>query len=126
MAVLTYDEFIAFFPEFSDAGKYPPARVNAYLQLAASRMNECFWGDSYGFGQALWAAHYLATAGMAGGGGSGVVTGEVSSKKVGDVQVTYATSSDRAADAGWWNSTIYGRQWWDINSLFGVGAVQLI
>lgn len=121
---ITYDQFLAFFPEFSDAGKYPPARVNAYLLLASQRMSECYWGESYGFGQALFAAHYLTTTARAGASG-GVSAGNVTGKKVGDVQVNYGTAN-QSTDAGWWNSSIYGQQWWDLQSLFGIGVVQLI
>lgn len=124
---MTPAEFLVLFPEFGDATKYPPARIQLYLMLAASRVSACAWGDAYDLGIALFTAHYLATMGAAGGGtGGGTIQGEVSSKKVGDVQVTYASTSNRDADAGWWNSTIYGRQWWDLNSLYGIGVVQLI
>lgn len=124
---MTVADFLVLFPEFNDAAKYPPARIALYLNLAAARVNECAWGDAYTLGVALFTAHYLATLGAAGGGtGAGVVKGEMSSKKVGDVQVSYATTSNRDNDAGWWNSTIYGRQWWDLFGLYGVGVVQLI
>lgn len=124
---MTVTEFLELFPEFGDATKYPPARIQLYLDLAAVRVSECAWGTAYSLGIALFTAHYLSTMGSAGGGtGGGVIKGEMSSKKVGDVQVTYTTTSNRATDAGWWNSTIYGRQWWDLNSLYGIGVVQLI
>jgi len=124
---MTVGEFLAIFPEFNDPAKYPPARIQMYLTLAGTRVSECMWGDVYSTGLALFAAHYLATLGSAvGATGAGSVTGEVASKKVGDVQVTYATTSNRSNDAGWWNSTMYGRQWWDLFSSFGAGVVQLI
>lgn len=124
---MTVAEFLVIFPEFNDSAKYPQARIQLYLTLAAARVNVCAWGDAYDLGIALFTAHYLATMGAAGGGtGAGLVTGEKSSKKVGDVQVTYATTSNRDNDAGWWNSTIYGRQWWDLFGLYGIGVVQLI
>lgn len=124
---MTVDEFLAIFPEFGDPVKYPRARIQMYLTLATTRVSECMWGNVYSTGLALFAAHYLATLGSASGAtGAGVVAGEVASKKVGDVQVTYASTSNRSADAGWWNSTIYGRQWWDLFKSFGVGVVQLI
>jgi hypothetical protein len=121
---VTVAEFLAIFPEFNDPGKYPPARIQLYLTLAASRVSECAWGDSYDLGIALFTAHYLATFGRAGTGG--VTTGEMSSKKVGDVQVNYATTSNRAEGSGWWNSTIYGQQWWDLFASCGGSVTQLI
>lgn len=124
---MTPAEFLILFPEFGDPIKYPPARIQLYLTLAATRVGACGWGDAYDLGIALFTAHYLATGGAGGAsGGAGTVTGEVSSKKVGDAQITYATTSNRDADAGWWNSTLYGRQWWDLNRTCGVGVVQLI
>ena len=47
---MTVAEFLAAFPEFSDATKYPPARIQLYLTLAASRVSECNWGDAYTLG----------------------------------------------------------------------------
>lgn len=121
---MTVAEFLAIFPEFNDPVKYPQPRIQLYLTLAATRVSQCGWGDSYTLGLALFTAHYLASFGNAGTGG--VVTGEMSSKKVGDVQVGYATTSNREAGAGWWNGTIYGQQWWDLFSSCGYGLTQLI
>lgn len=121
---MTVDEFLAIFPEFDDPVKYPTSRIQLYLTLAATRVGECAWGDTYDLGIALFTAHYLATFGNAGVGG--VTIGEVSSKKVGDVQVGYATTSNRDSGAGWWNGTIYGQQWWDLFSRCGGWVTQLI
>lgn len=124
---MTADEFLALFPEFDDPARYPRARVEMYLTLAATRVGACAWGTSYNLGLALFAAHYLAlSGGWLDQGGTGVVKAEMSSKKVGDVQVTYATTANQSMDAGWWNSTGYGRQWWDLNRLCGVAVLQLI
>jgi hypothetical protein len=124
---VTPAEFVILFPEFGDATKYPVPRIQLYLTLAAQRVDQYAWGDSYDLGIALFTAHYLATMASAGGGtGAGTVTGEMSSKKVGDVQVSYASTSNRDEGAGWWNSTIYGRQWWSLFRYCGVGVMQLI
>lgn len=124
---MTPAEFVAIFPEFSDPAQWPTARVQLYLTLAATRMNADDWGDAYTLGTALFTAHYLATGGSASSAnGTGAVLGEITSKKIGEVQVQRSVTSNRNADAGWWNSTGYGRQWWDLFRMFGVGVVQLI
>ena len=119
------DAFLLMFPEFDDAVKYPRPRIGMYIRMGVSRVSECAWGDDVTFGRYLFVAHFLATYSSAGAGG--VTTGEVSSKKVGDVQVSYATTSNRDNDAGWWNGTIYGQQWWNLFLGVSCGAVtQLI
>ena len=113
------DDFRAAFPEFADKTKYPDARVNMYLKLAASRVSECVWGDEQQLGIWLFTAHYLATS-LAG------YTGEVTTKKVGDVQVSYSSTSNRDESAGWWNATPYGRQFYSLLRLLGAGVTQLV
>lgn len=120
---MTLAEFRAIFPEFAAT---PDARVQLWLNLANSRVTEPVWGDQQALGQALFTAHYLATGGVAAGGGSTVAAGEVTAKKVGEVQVSYSATSNRDESAGWWNSSVYGRQYWSLFRTMGVGVTQLI
>lgn len=65
-------------------------------------------------------------AAAAGGVNSNGAAGVVSSKSVDKVSVSYDVSGVINPDAGFWNSTAYGREfywWW---SMFGAGGRQLL
>lgn len=129
MATPTPAEFRAVFPEFTDPAKYPDARITFFLTLATKLVSECRWGELYGQGVMLVAAHYLAlgarqvTAGIA--GTPGTIQGAKTSKKVGEVSVGYAAPT-ATAGAGYWGQTIYGEQYWQLLMMFGMGAIQLV
>lgn len=118
---MTYDDFLKIFPEFSE---FPKARVEFYLDEADNQISENRFGKSTEFGKALFTAHYLASLDngqrtSAGGEASkGNISsgahGAVASKTVGSVSVSYDTASTSFADAGYWNSTPYGKQFYDL------------
>jgi hypothetical protein len=118
---MTYDDFLKIFPEFSE---FPKVRVEFYLDEADNQISENRFGKSTEFGKALFTAHYLASLDngqrtSAGGEASkGNISsgahGAVASKTVGSVSVSYDTASTSFADAGYWNSTPYGKQFFDL------------
>ena len=116
---MTYDDFLKIFPEFSE---FPQARVEFFLDVADNQISENRFGKSTEFGKALFTAHYLASLDNGQRTGVGDVTGTVSSgahgavssKTVGSVSVSYDTASTSFADAGYWNSTPYGKQFFDL------------
>lgn len=116
---MTYDDFIQIFPEFSE---FPKVRVEFYLSEADNQISENRFEKSTEFGKALFTAHYLASLDNGQRTGAGDVTGTVSigahgavsSKTVGSVSVSYDTASTSFADAGYWNSTPYGKQFFDL------------
>lgn len=127
----TSDQFRADFPEFSDVTKYPDPSVNFYLSQADVILNQDVHGDQFVYLAELFTAHYVelrgralagARSGFVSSGGSGVA----SSKSVDKVSVSYDNSATIDPDAGFWNKTGYGQEffwWW---SMFGAGGRQLL
>lgn len=127
VSILTVEEFREQFPEFRSVTEYPDMTVGMWLQLAGApeRFQEARWGDQRSFVSGLFVAHHLAYAGPLGRGGKGGASGPVSSKTVGAASVSYDTSAVVAADAGYYNATPYGRQYWSLIMLYGAGVMQL-
>lgn len=118
---MTIEEFLSIFPEFSD---HPAARVEFFLTEADNQISPKRFGASTNFGKALFTAHNLACldngqrvnsdGSISTGKVSGGATGAIASKTVGSVSVSYDTGSTSFSDAGYWNATPYGRQFWDL------------
>ena len=115
-------DFRAAFPYFTEAA-FPDASVIFWSTLAEKQMSECRWGDLYIQGVMLYTAHELKLSLL--GGGASSSSGVVTSKKVGDVSVNYDVSFGINANAGLWNRTIYGQQYWQLMQMVGMGAYQL-
>ena len=129
MAV-TVASFRAMFPAFNASSTFPDATVTAWITAAAGQLSPDAWGASLDLGTSLYVAHQLAVmqrdvvasaSGGALGGGSGVLT----SKSVRGVSATYDTSSSIYDGAGDYNLTIYGKQFWRMMMIVGMGGVQL-
>lgn len=77
-----------------------------YIEMATERTNKCFYGEKYNQAVALLAAHiaFLLTAAsgsMGAGSGSGEAgsTGTITSKREGDLSVTYGAGAVSASAA---------------------------
>lgn len=128
--------FRAAFPEFADIVKYPDATITFWQELAegvdgvggmviASR-----WKSQATKGIMLYVAHELVLAEMnqasgVAGGTPGGQSGPANSKTVGSVTVAYDTQQGAEKDAGWWNLTSYGKQFYRLSRIYGSGMVQL-
>lgn len=128
----TVDEFRSDFPEFANTAVYPDTTITFYLSLADTVLDQDKHGDQFIYLSELFTAHYAELRGKvaAGAAASGSVNtsggGVVSSKSVDKVSVSYDTSGVVNPDAGFWNNTGYGREfyyWW---SMFGAGGRQLL
>lgn len=121
-------DFRAVYPEFADPGRYPNARVEHELRIAQARVSETRWGELYSHGVFLHVAHALllrnAASQAAQSGGAGV-SGPITSKSISKVSVSYDTSSVTLEDAGNYNTTVYGREFWLLAKQFGMGGMQL-
>lgn len=127
----TPDQFRELFPQFTSATTYPDARISARLALADALLSEGRFGtDIFPYVAGLFVAHYLyldvldsrsVTVGGAGGANSGVQT----AKSVDKVSVTYDASVTLNPDAGFWNNSRYGSEFWEYLMIFGAGAIQL-
>lgn len=101
----TAGDIFATFPEFVDAES---GTVDMNLVLAEADQAD-LWGDvRYQYAIALRAAHMMESggSGSAGIAGSG---GQVTSKHIGSLSVSYAGPSSGAGGAGTLDDTKYGR-----------------
>ncbi|MDE9571182.1 DUF4054 domain-containing protein [Xenorhabdus bovienii] len=125
----TVKQFRTDFPEFTDNTRYPDAAIHFYLGQADAVLDQDRHGDQFIYLAELFTAHYVELKGKAVASVSGVNTaggGVVTSKSVDKVSVGYDTSGIINPDAGFWNNTAYGREfywWW---SMFGAGGRQLL
>ena len=128
----TAEKFRADFPEFSDTSRYPDSIISFYLGLADTALDQDKHGDQFIYLSELFTAHYVDLRGkaLAVASVSGAVNssggGVLSSKSVDKVSASYDTSGIVNPDAGFWNDTGYGREfywWW---SMFGAGGRQLL
>lgn len=123
-------DFRTGFPEFASDVEYPDALINFWATVAEKMVVQGVWCDMYTTGVQLYVAHEItlakqnqmqaATGGLPGQGG-----GIASSKTVGSVSVTYDPNSTTEKNAGWWNMTNYGKQFYRLTQIFGSGCIQL-
>ena len=127
----TVSDFRALFPQFADTTKFPDARVAARLAVADRLLNESVTGpDLFPYFCGLFVAHYMAldaadnrsvAAGGAGGANSGILT----SKSVDKVSMSYDASMTMDPNAGFWNNSRYGSEFYEYLMIFGAGGIQL-
>lgn len=126
----TVSDFRRDFPQFSDATKYPDPVIQFRFNLADTLIDGSAMGDMFPYLAELFVAHYMAlyasdTAAGALGGAGGATSGVVASKSVDKVSVSYDNSSTLNADAGFWNFSRYGAEFWQLLQFFGYGGIQL-
>ena len=118
------------FPEFADTTVYPTTQITFWAGVAELMVLESVWTTMRTAGVKLYVAHEITLAAQnakAGktGGVPGTAGGTANSKTVGSVSVSYDTTSTSEKDAGWWNLTIYGKQFIRLARIFGAAAIQL-
>lgn len=126
----TVSDFRRDFPQFSDDTKYPDAVIEFRLNLADMLIDGSAMGNMFPYLAELFVAHYMVlnaadTAAGALGGAGGATSGVVASKSVDKVSVSYDNNSTLNADAGFWNFSRYGTEFWQLLMLFGYGGIQL-
>ena len=101
---MTKAEFIAFYPQF--AGFEPAVVLNEYIALANRRFSD--FGDDTGEARRLYTAHRLtlyaktalpdaaSSSGLSGLAAAGSAQQKLSSKKVGEVSVSYSSDTSSA------------------------------
>lgn len=101
---MTTDEFLLIYPSFSQSAT--TEQIAAKLRFADLMIDRIgAFGDMRYDALGLLTAHLLTLDGMSGGNGSAIQS--KTSKKVGDVQFTYAQSSQ---DRAWYDLSNYGQQ----------------
>lgn len=126
----TIAQFRADFPQFSSDTRYPDPQIQFRLSLADIQLDQNRLGQLFPYLVELFVAHYLslqaadnrsAMTGGAGGSNSGVVA----SKSVDKVSVSYDNSVTLNPNAGFWNNTRYGAEFYQTIRMFGAGGRQL-
>lgn len=123
-------------PAFADTVSYPTFQFNFYLSLGQKLLPTSRWGDSndpdslIDYGLTLFIAHYLTLykRGMDAasiGGDAGKVVGNETSKSVDSVSKSMDVSGVLITDAGHWNMTTFGVQFYQLMQMVGAGGVQL-
>ena len=130
----TVQGFRDAFPYFT-VEMFPDSRVEFQLSLARQRLGQEKWGDWWENGCYLFTAHFLtlervANLDASGTGGMSAAAGAVvsSSKSVGGVSKSEGRAGAAATgdiQAGQWNDTIYGRQYWDLLRIVGAGGLHV-
>ena len=98
----------AFKDRYPQVQASDPAILDALDE--ASFLVGAAWGQHRDRGIGLYAAHTLTMHKQAGDTGRAAQT--ITSKKVGDVQINYATKSDD--QAAWFALTSYGQRYWHL------------
>ena len=104
LVIMTVEEFLLLYPSFSQSATIE--QVAAKLRLANLLIDRIgAFGDMRYDALGLLTAHLLTLDRVSGSNGSSIQT--KTSKKVGDVQFTYAQASQ---DREWYNLSNYGQQ----------------
>lgn len=127
---VTAASFRADAPEFTDPVRYSDGAINTQISLAGLFLNVDRWYDVLDRGTELYVAHYLvigarAAMSASAGGIPGAIAGLQTAKAVDKVSASMDVSAVTLADAGHWNSTSYGVQFYQLAMMFGAGPIQL-
>ena len=124
---ITYAQFVAVYPEFSNVDVYPQATISTWwIPQAYQQLNVRRFAENMPMAAMLYVAHYLTlgerNAAVARAGGiPGEARGPTSNKSVDKVSVGYAADSSAIEGAGIWNSTNYGQQLYKMMQAAGSG-----
>ena len=127
-------DFYKFYPQFSGLEELPDFIVEQFIGMANAYINIDRWKNSWSFGMNLFVAHfstlYLQTFAAANSDANQVIAaaqakGLITSKGVGDVNVSYDFSSAVNGLDGWanWTTTAFGIQLASLAKMYGKGAM---
>lgn len=118
---LTPTDFKIRYPEFEEV---PDARIQFMLDDAALEVSEAAWGALYEKGSMLLCAHLLSISqSNSDDDDSGGDTGNVVSKSIGDVSVSFAKATSESSSDDWYLSTSYGAEYLRLKKRVGMGIV---
>ncbi|ATM85070.1 DUF4054 domain-containing protein [Yersinia frederiksenii] len=123
-------QFRTDFPQFENEARYTNTAIQFRLSLADNLLDENLLGNMFPYLVELFVAHYMTLQAKdmqsaALGGASGATNGVAASKSVDKVSVSYDNSATLNPDAGFWNFTRYGAEFYQIILMFGAGGRQL-
>lgn len=131
LSLPSVSDFRTAFPQFADTTRFPDAQVTFRLNLADNLISEKVTGtEMFPYFAELFVAHYMVlwaadSRSVAAGGAGGSTNGVQASKSVDKVSVSYDTGSTLNPDAGFWNNSRYGAEFWQLIIMFGAGGRQL-
>ena len=116
--------------QFDDPGVYDDFVINTYLSFAVGMLNPSRWGNQLDFATGLFVAHHLTLRArdeltIQAGGLPGAVQAPIASKSVDKVSISFDVGAVSLADEGFWGSTMYGKQLYNLARMFGSGGLQL-
>jgi len=122
---LDITSFRARFPEYSVSADFPDARLQVFIDDALADVSQTKFKESIADRiTAYLAAHYLTIGELSNAGNQGSAA-PIASQSVGEVSVSYATSTyDKGSDA-YYNSTIYGQQYKTLLRKYCVGMISI-
>lgn len=117
-------------PAFASVDDYPSAQFNFYLKLGVKLLPESRWDDLLDDGLTFFVAHYLVLYArdmsfVDIGGIGGKVVGNETAKSIDGVSKSMDVSGVLMTDAGHWNQTIFGIQFYQLMQMIGAGGIQL-
>ena len=123
-------DFRKSYPEFTDVDKYPDSFISGWAAVATLQVDPCRWKSQTLLGISLYTAHEITLESQSIsaariGGNPGAQSGPVNTKTVGSVTVGYDSQQAAEKDAGWWNLSVYGKQFIRLARIFGAGVVQM-
>jgi hypothetical protein len=118
------------FPEFSDNAVYTDVLITFWSDLAECEINQDRFGCAYTAAVNLYTAHNISIAAQninqaSFGGSPGTTGGAIQSKSVGSASVSYDDANSIVKDGGFWNQTVYGRNYMTLVNKYGQGCYQL-
>ena len=117
MPVPTSADLKARYPEFQQADE---SQVGLVISDAALEVDQTAWGKFYQAGVLALAAHLLSIETRRGGTGAGASTGPVTSKKAGEIQISYAAPPVNSLDEAVLASTAYGQRYLHLRRLIAI------
>jgi len=130
---VTVQQFRTNFPAFTSTTMYPDGSVSFWLNYAYMFLGAGItgrrWGIALDLGAQMFTAHnvtldFLGASEGANGAPSGMTTGPVVSKTVGDLTITYDVASGVNEADQHWSLTNYGTRFIKMARQFGTGPFQ--
>jgi hypothetical protein len=124
-----YANFIAAFPEFSNATQFPQPTFAFWQTIANERLNVRRWGALLDTGAMIFNANNRARAATrataaAVGGIPGANEGPLTAKSVDKVSMSFDANAATIEGAGNYNLTTYGTQFYELMLIVGSGGQQ--
>lgn len=121
-------QFRLDFPEFADEAVYTDSMCTYWSTLAENLHSPNRFGSVYNNIIELYTAHCITMQAedisVAATGGFPIgQAGQVEAKKVGSVSQAYDTKWSFETNGGWFNNTIYGRQYLQLAKMYGKGGM---